>query len=222
MFRVVAARDLGHYAYGENSESMERDLRRLVRNGLVTDGSLPISRKRLLRIVTLTNAGHRLLRHANQVPEDQPLYHGLRKPREAEHDADLYRLYQKEAARIERAGGTVRRVRLDYEIKKHLNRDLAFLGHDRDDPDRKREVAERHGLRVVDGKIPVPDLRVEFETSEFEARRVDLELATGEYRPRAVAQKTAAGFSLYSRAEDAARLRRILDDGELTARIFSL
>ena len=65
------------------------------------------------------------------------VYHGLVKPREAKHDADLYRVYHKEAERIERAGGRPLRVILDYELKRDLNRDLATLGPEKDDPDAK-------------------------------------------------------------------------------------
>jgi hypothetical protein len=113
-------------------------------------------------------------------------------------------------------------VLLDFELKRNLNRDLALLGPGKDDPDRKRELAEKHHLKIVNGKIPVPDLRVEYETPELELRRVDLELATRDYRPRAMAEKASAGFSLYGRSEDASRLRRVLDEREITARILTL
>jgi hypothetical protein len=146
----------------------------------------------------------------------------LLKPREVRHDADLYRLYQKEANRIERGGGRPVRVLLDYELKRNLNRDLAQMGPEKDDPNAKERIAEKHGLQVVNGKIPVPDLRVEYETPELELRHVDLELATRDYRPRAMAAKAAAGFSLYGRSEDASRLRRVLDEREITARILTL
>jgi hypothetical protein len=221
-FRVVAAADLAASAYGGDSERMDRDVRHLRKQGLVTDKTVEISRKKTLRVVTLTKTGKRLLRTAPGIPEDQTLYHGLRKPREVRHDADLYRVYQKEAARIEQAGGRPVRVLLDYELKANLNRDLARLDGERINPDRKREVAEKHGLEVVNGKIPVPDMRVEYETSEAELTHVDLELATREYRPQAVSEKAAAGFSMYARPEDASRLRRILDDREITAGILSL
>jgi len=201
---------------------MEKDIRALARQSLVRDKTLEISQKKTLRVVTLTKAGHRLLKNTNQVPDDQPIYHGLVKPREVKHDADLYRLYQKEAARIERAGGRPVRVLLDYELKRNLNHDLALLGTEKDDLDRKGEVAEKHGLQLVDGKIPVPDLRVEYETPELELRHVDLELATRDYRPRAMAAKAAAGFSMYARSEDASRLRRVLDEREITAGILNL
>jgi hypothetical protein len=221
-FRVIAVSDLAKYAYVGNRERMEKDVRRLARHSLVSDKTVEISQKKTLRIVTLTKAGHRLLKNTNQLPDDQPIYHGLLKPREVKHDSDLYQLYQKEAARIERGGGRPVRVLLDYELKRNLNRDLALLGPEKDDPDAKERIAEKHGLQVVNGKIPVPDLRVEYETRELELRHVDLELATRDYRPRAMAEKAAAGFSLYGRSEDASRLRRVLDEREITARILTL
>jgi hypothetical protein len=220
--RVIPVSDLAKYAYDGNRARMEKDIRALARQSLVKDNTLEISQKKTLRVVTLTKAGHRVLKNTNQVPDDQPIYHGLAKPREVKHDADLYRLYQKEVARIERGGGRPVRVLLDHELKRNLNRDLALLGPDKDDLDRKGEVAEKHGLQLVDGKIPVPDLRVEYETPELELRHVDLELATRDYRPGAMAAKASAGFSMYARSEDASRLRRVLDEREITAEILTL
>ncbi len=221
-FRVIAAEDLTKYAYAGDRARMERDIRALARQSLLTDKTMEISRKKTLRIVTLTKAGHRLVTKNSQLPNDQPIYHGLVKPREVKHDAYLYRLYQKEVTRIERTGGRPVRVLLDYELKRNLNRDLALLGPEKDDPERKSKVAEEHQLHVVNGKIPVPDLRVEYETPERDLHHVDLELATRDYRPRAMAEKASAGFSLYGRSEDTARLRRVLDEREITARILSL
>jgi hypothetical protein len=154
-FRVIAVSDLAKYAYDGNRARMEKDIRALARQSLVKDNTLEISQKKTLRVVTLTKAGHRVLKNTNQVADDQPIYHGLVKPREVKHDADLYRLYQKEVARIERGGGRPVRVLLDYELKRNLNRDLALLGPEKDDLDRKGEVAEKHGLQLVDRKIPV-------------------------------------------------------------------
>jgi len=221
-FRVIAATDLAKYAYGGSRERMDKDIRRLTRQSLVADKTIEISQKKTIRVVTLTKAGHRLLKKTNQLPHDQPIYHGLVKPREVKHDADLYRRYQQEIARIERGGGRLVRVLLDFELKRNLNRDLALLVAQKDEPDRKREIAEKHHLKIVNGKIPVPDLRVEYETPELELCRVDLELATRDYRPRAMAEKASAGFSLYGRSEEASRLRRVLDEREITARILTL
>jgi len=172
--------------------------------------------------VALTKQGHRLLIATKSAPKDQALYHGFTKPREVHHDADLYRLYQRGLEKIAREGGTNIRVILDSELKKNLYRDLARAEQRGSPADAKSKIAERHGLRVVRGKIPVPDLRIEYETPDQEHTRVDLELATEHYRFRNIAQKVRAGFSIYARAQDASNLRRVLDQHELTAEILSL
>jgi hypothetical protein len=221
-FRVVAAADLARFAYASDNARMERDIRRLKNQGLVLERTLAISGRKTLRVLALTKNGKRIVRDTNRLPEDQRIYHGIVKPREAKHDAELYRLFQAEAARIENAGGKPLRVLLDYELKRNLNCDRARLGNQKDDPQEIERLAERHWLAVVNGKIPLPDMRIEYQTAELELRHVDLELATRHYRPRGIAAKAKAGFSLYSHREDATRLRRILDEQELSARIFAL
>jgi hypothetical protein len=221
-FRVIAAADLARHAYAGDAPRMERDLHHLQRQALVSERTLEISGKKTLRAITLTKAGRRLLKQTGHLPEEQAVYHGLVKPREAKHDADLYRLYYKEAARIERDGGKLLRVILDFELKRNLNRGRVALGPEKTNPDELTRLAEGHGLSVVDGKTPVPDLRIEYQTAEGELRHVDLELATRHYRPQGLAAKARAGLSLYSFREDVSRLRRILDDREITAGILAL
>jgi hypothetical protein len=96
------------------------------------------------------------------------------------------------------------------------------LGREKDDPASKPEVAERYGLRAVHGRIPIPDMQIEYEMPEQGIARVNLELTTGDYRPRQLAEKARAGFTMYSHGDDASRVHRILNDRELTAEILSL
>jgi len=85
----------------------------------------------------------------------------------------------------------------------------------------RKEIAERYHLKVVSGKIPIPDLRVEYvNENENEIQRRDLELATDHYRPRGLSQKARAGFQIYARHGETDRLRRIRDDRELSAVIL--
>jgi hypothetical protein len=221
-FRAVAREDLAEFAYKGDTDRMRPDVENLFRQGLAEMKSIPHEETGSRQLLTLTKNGHRFLRETQVAGKQQALYHGFTKPREAHHDADLYRLYQKEAERIERQGGKNLRVVLDYELKKRLYHDLAKLGKDRHSVDNKRAVAERHGLQVVRGKIPLPDVRIEYETRDGERARVDLELATGHYRGRTLAEKVRAGFSIYARADEASKLRRVLDQRELTAEILSL
>jgi hypothetical protein len=216
-FRVIAENDLGKYLYGGQSKALENNLENLVRQGLILRGSFEGPEASPRELLTLTKRGHRLLRANQFVPPDQATYSGFVKPREANHDADLYRLYQKEAGRIEQEGSRVRRVVLDFEIKRKINRDLARLG-----TQARPEIAARHGLQVVRSKIPIPDLQIEYETRDGDLGRVNLELVTEHYRGRSVAEKARAGFSLYTPRGEGDRLRRVLDRQELTAEILSL
>jgi len=221
-FRAIAQEDLAEFAYGADKGRMRPDIENLMRQGLVEMKSIPHEEMGSRKLLTLTKNAHRFLTETQRAGKGQVLYHGFTKPREANHDADLYRLYQNAAEKIEGQGGRNLRVVLDYEMKKRLYRDLAKLGPGRASSEQKHLVAERHGLQVVRGKIPVPDIRIEYEARDGERARVDLELATSHYRGRNLAEKVRAGFSIYAHAEDASKLRRILDQRELTAEILSL
>ena len=221
-FRAVASKDLAEFAYGGNNDRMRPDVENLVRQGLVAMKSIPHEETGSRQLLTLTKNGHRFLTQTQSAGKRQAVYHGFAKPREAHHDADLYRLYQKAAKNIEGHGGRNLRVVLDYELKKRVYHDLAKLGPDGASAESKRTIAEQHGLQVVRGKIPLPDVRIEYDTPDGERARVDLELATGHYRGRTLAEKVRAGFSLYARRDDVSKLRKVLDQHELTAEILSL
>ena len=221
-FRAIATEDLEEFRYHGDKDRMRPDVAILIRQGLVTEKSIPHSDTAPRQLLTLTKKGHQFLRSTGTVPQHQATYYGFTKPREAHHDADLYRLYQQAAENIERQGGKNPRVVLDFELKKRVFHDLAKFGPEKHSAERKRAIAEKHGLQLVRGKIPLPDLRIEYESRYGDMARVDLELATEHYRGSNLAEKVRAGFSLYARAQDAPGLRRVLDQKELTAEILSL
>jgi hypothetical protein len=216
-FRVVAVEDLARFAYHGVRSEMNVDLRNLVRQGLIRKGIFRGPEDSPRELLTLTKRGHRLARTNRLVPNDQAIYSGFVKPREANHDADLYQLYNKELARIMSEGGRNPRVILDFELKRKINRDIVRLGRDT-----RPEIAQSHGLHVVRGRIPVPDVRIEYDKPDGQMARVDLELVTEHYRGRSLADKVKAGFALYTPRGEADRLRRVLDGQELTAEILSL
>jgi hypothetical protein len=221
-FRAVATKDLQDFAYHGDKDRTRADVQNLIRHGLIAEKKIPHPETSPRRLLTLKKEGHLFLTVTKSVPKNQAIHYGFTKPREAHHDADLYRMYYTAADKIERQGGRNLRVILDYELKKRVYHDLAKLGPYRESTAKKKEIAERHGLQVVRGKVPLPDLRIEYETREGEMARVDLELATAHYRGRNLAEKVRAGFSIYAYAQDAAGLRRVLDQRELTAEILSL
>jgi hypothetical protein len=221
-FRAISQEDLTEFFYGGDKRRFRPDIENLVHQGLVELKSIPHEERGSRTLLALTKQGHRFLTEMQVAQRDQVLHYGFTKPREAHHDADLYRLYQKAAKKIEREGGKNLRVVLDYEMKKRVYHDLAKLGQLRASSPHKREVADRHSLKMVRGKIPVPDIRIEHETRDGEKARVDLELATGHYRGRNLAEKVRAGFSIYAHGDDTSKLRKVLDQRELTAEILSL
>jgi len=221
-FRVVPADDLAQLGYRGDRSRMENDVQHLRHQGLIEQRSIEGHESYSKQVLALTKEGHKLLLRQNLIPDRQAIYHGFVKPKEARHDADLYRLYHKVAREIDDVGGKVRRVVLDYELKQELYKKLSQV-----DPNKKLayeriRVANEYDLKVVNDKIPVPDLRIEYEDECRELRRLDLEIATRDYRPQGLAEKAKARFQLFARQQDHPKLRRVLDTQEITARIFAL
>lgn len=223
-FRTVRTEDLIEFKYQGDRERAESDLRNLTTQGLVEKRTL--HGREPGQLITLSRDGKRFI-EANgrtSVHKDQVFHQGFVKQREARHDAALYRIYQKAAEGIERDGGKNLRVILDYELKKDLYRDLAKLKAlpANEQEEARQQIAQAHGLKIVNGKIPLPDLRIEYENREDDQARVDLELATSDYRGHHLAEKAQAGFSIYAPADEATRVRAALQDPHLMTEILSL
>jgi DNA-binding MarR family transcriptional regulator len=179
------------------------DLQRLVEQGLVERTTVTVNREPTA-IVALTREGRDLLNGHQQPNEDRPqqtYYAGIVKPRELGHDAQLYRVFQAEAGKIEAAGGRVERVVIDHELKREYQR---FLNRpERDDEAADRDVqafADAWGLPVIDGHLELPDLRIEYETPDGGHDHRDVELLTEHYSRGQLAGKARSGFSLYRAA----------------------
>jgi DNA-binding MarR family transcriptional regulator len=87
-------------------------------------------------VVVLTARGRELLETHRLVRPDEPrqaFYAGLRKPRELTHDAQVYTAFRRAEARIRDQGGRVRRVVLDYELKRDYQRFLQARNRGRAD-----------------------------------------------------------------------------------------
>ena len=222
VFRALELDDLARHRYQGDLLETKKTIGNLSRAGLVRSR---ITYPERTVYLTLTSAGHRLLVWNRQDKNlGQKLYHGFVRTREARHDAALYRLYHQELGRIEEMGGRVRRVILDFELRYSINRRLAKLNNLpwAEQIQQKQQIAQEHGLRVVNGRIPLPDVRLEYEGPDQQIAKVDLELVTENYHRGSVALKAKAGFAIYAFAEDAVRLRPAVDDPEIMLDILSL
>jgi len=221
-FRALAFEDLARHRYRGDHDETKKHLASLIRKGLVRSRT---SYPEGVVYVTLTRAGHRLVTAKGERSNpSQRLYYGFVKSREARHDAALYRLSQQVVERVELMGGRVRRIILDFELKQSINRRLAKLKSlpDAEGIHAKHQIAQEHGLTVVQGTIHLPDLRLEYEGPDQQLAKVDLELVTGHYSHRNLVAKAQAGFAMYAFAEDAARLRPAMQDPEIMQEILSL
>jgi hypothetical protein len=221
-FRAITLENLSRYLYSGNTELMESDLRHLQRRELVRLRSVRF--EGTVRVVTLTGRGARVIRQAFKSGSPQEIYAGLKKPRELRHDAALYEIYQAKAQEIVETGGKIKRIVLDYELKKKLNREMKNAGSlslsEKQKP--KEEVAERHRVAVVNGRFVVPDVRVEYDDREGNEARVDLEYLTETYRHGDISSKARAGFHLYAPHDQASRVHRIVDQHHILAEILSI
>ena len=205
-FRVVPAKDLLDHR-GRPSNARQGELRRLREEGLVETRPYVVGREKT-SLVTLTERGRELLerhRSTGSNARRQEFYAGVVKPRELAHDAQLYRAYLHAAERLRHGGSTVRRVALDYELKRDYQRFLRDLNRDRRQAERDadsaaRDVAEwaaRRDLPVIDGHVHFPDVRIEYDRPDGERKVEDVEVVTPHYRGAYAAAKGRTGFSCY-------------------------
>jgi hypothetical protein len=181
---------------------LRNDIRHLVDEGLLERKTAMVNHEPT-RLLVLTDEGKSLLQEFTRDPGNgrraQEYHSGLVKPRELAHDVQIYRAYQAERQRIADDGGHVRRVSLDYELKRDYQ---AFLNR-RDKPaDASFEedmltFAASHDLPVIDGHLELPDLRIEYETADGRIETRDVEVVTEHYSRAQLAGKARAGFTLY-------------------------
>ena len=103
-------------------------------------------------------------------------------------------------------GHSVKRVILDYALKREY---FSRLNTSRNEPYRKRqwEAAREVHLPIIEGHAVFPDFRVEYEDDRGAPGRVDVEVATDNYRGHHMAVKASAGFRVYADGGAAGRFR---------------
>jgi DNA-binding PadR family transcriptional regulator len=205
VFRVVAESDL--HDIRDDPQNSRRSLKHFEKEGLIHRSPLSSDD----RAVVLTDCGRDLL-EANRYERDdrsreprQTFWAGLRKPRELTHDSKVYRAYQRAEERLRSQGGRVRRVVLDYELKRDYQRFLHERNRGRKDcdgrPDREPEEIGRwaceHDLPYDEGHVRFPDARIEYEDRDGRSRHEDLEVVTGHYRGAHAGSAAKSGFACY-------------------------
>ena len=215
-FRVIPAQHLQDQN-GRTYDPHRGDLRNLREQGLVR--YVPVDGHRG-GVVVLTDRGKSLLESHRKARFDshdrdgrggkdddsrQQFYAELKKPREVEHDCQIYTAYVREAERLAERGLRVERVVLDYELKREYQRFLQEHNRGRADsdgrPDRDKSEIEKwatdHDLPYSDGHVRFPDARIEYVDQDGRLDHVDVEVVTIHYRGAHGASAGRSGCSTF-------------------------
>jgi DNA-binding MarR family transcriptional regulator len=204
-FRAVPRRDL-EATRDRRDRERDHDIERLRHAGLLETRPFGAGSSRTT-LLTLTDRGREVLERAQERSTDSPqrFYSGVARRPELAHDAHLYKAYERASTRIHDRGGRIRRIVLDYELKRDYQRFLQERNrHKRDSdgrPDRTedevRAWALRHELPYDDEHVRFPDVRIEYEDRDGRRAVEDLEIVTPHYRGAHAATKGRTGFQQY-------------------------
>ena len=209
IYRCAAFSDIAGERFGGHPYAARRGIDQLRREGLVAEFAARGPKGGTFKVLHLTAAGKRAAERARSggLSDGQRYWGGRAKAREASHEAAVYRAGRAECGRLEAEGAAVRRIRCDSELKAAVARvaEKARARYGAEAADRaKRDAARALELPVEGGKVIYPDLQIEYVDAEGGLGRVNVEVATGNYRSGEIAAKAAAGFRMHA-ADAAAR-----------------
>ena len=221
IYGSVSYRDLAEAHFGGHPYTTRRAVNAWTREGLAKESTAKGPKGRPFKVLTLTRKGvaeARKLAAERGIDPGQEIGFARTRLAEAAHDTAIYRACRQEHQRLIEQGATVRRVRLDGEFKSAVARKSesarAKDGRRAADAERHR-VAQELGLPIdAQSRVLYPDAQIEYVDSEGRTGRVNIEVASGNYRAGSIRAKAAAGFVLHANGPTAARLLRSLGVGD--------
>ena len=217
MYRSVAYRDLAEAHFDGHPYAARRAVDRMVRAGHVREHTARGPQGGTYKVLTLTERGveraEGIVREQG-LDKEQKAWSGLVKPNELQHDVAVFRAARMEQVRLLEQGATIKRVRIDAELKREIAKatETARAREGKEAADAARfEAAEALGLPVKDGRVEYPDAQLEYSDIEGRTGRVNVEIATEHYSAKSIGAKAAAGFAVHgSNGRAAARVARAL------------
>lgn len=221
IYRSVSFRDLAEVRFGGHPFTTRRAVNRWIRTGMMREHRARGPKGGTFKVLTLTRKGAKQARRAavnRGLDPNQRTWSGLVKRSELSHDTEVYRACGVERRRLAGQGATVVRIRIDSELKSAVARrsEKARVREGKEAADAaRRRVAEELGLPVDEqGRVLYPDAQIEYTDQHGRNGRVNVEVASNQYRDRAIVAKSAAGFAIHATGSAKARVLRALRGGQ--------
>ena len=221
IYGAVSVRDLAEAHFGGHPYTTRRAVNAWIREGLATESTAEGPKGRPFKVLTLTRSGvaaTRELASARGLDPGQEIGIARLQRSQLAHDTAIYRACGLERQRLLERGATIQRVRLDGELKSTVARksEAARVRDGRRAADAERHRAAQELDLPIDarGRVLYPDAQIEYTDSEGRSGRVNIEVASGNYRARSIRAKAAAGFRMHANGPAAARLLRSLGVGD--------
>ena len=220
IYRSIAYRDVAEAHFDGHPYAARRAVDHAIRKGDMREHTVDAPKGGTFKGLTLTEQG---ARRAERIAQQQGLdtgqraWSGMVKTRELRHDVAVFRAARTEQVKLLEQGATIKRVRIDAELKQQVAREAetARVRDGKEAADVARiEAAEALGLPVKDGKVEYPDAQIEYHDVEGRTGRVNVEVATEHYSSKSIAAKAAAGFAVHgSGGRATAKVARTLGRG---------
>ena len=214
--RTVAYKDMAAAHFDGHPYTTRHAIDKLIADGIVEERTATAPGGGSFKTLTATKEGARKARavaRRHGFDATQQFCAGWGKPQDAAHDVAIYRAVRAAREELAAQGATLRRIRLDGELRGIVARRSetarARAGKAAADTERRRAATEYQLPIGPDGKVAFPDAQVEYTLTDEEGRdtfgRVNIEVTSPHYHAGAVAAKAAAGFALFGSNGKAAR-----------------
>ena len=215
IYGAVSFRDLAEAHFGGHPYTTRRAVNAWIRKGVVAETTATGPKGNPFKILTVTRKGaataHELA-VARGLDAGQRIRPARTRRSEAAHDTAIYRACRREQRRLLERGAVVRRIRLDAELKGTIagRSESARVKDGKRAADAERHRAARElGLPIdARGRVLYPDVQVEYTDAAGRTGRVNIEVASGNYRRRSIRAKAAAGFVIHANGRAAAKILR--------------
>ena len=219
-FRAVAYADLVTQQFGGHPYTARQGIAQAEQAGWIerVEGTGPNGGTFAVVVATPAGVERAGILWARAGREDQRGWSGAVKAVDLNHDCAVYRAACDAAERIEAAGGRVKLVRVDAELKGAVaaaaERVRHAEGREAADAERRRAAGAFELPVSEDGTVLFPDAHIEYTDAAGRAGRASVEVASQHYSGATVRAKAAAGFQMYAAAGGAADyVRRALAGG---------